>query len=73
MENANRKNDLKSGIKNQTSDVFKWWNDRSTIRPEDTTADKIKRILIRVGGVILLVAFSPVLLLALLVAFLVAL
>ncbi|MEO1050148.1 MAG: hypothetical protein AAFX87_05970 [Bacteroidota bacterium] len=57
-------------VKGQAEGVFAWWNNLSTIRPEDSPATKVKRVLIRIVGIIFLIVFSPFLLLALLVAFL---
>ena len=60
-------------VKSQTRDAFKWWNDLCTIQPGDSPGTITKRVLIRLLGIIFLAVSSPVLLLALLVAFLVML
>ncbi len=72
MQDSN-KSDSRPGMKSQTQDAFKWWNELSTFQAGDTFGTKIKRVFIRIGGIIFLVAFSPFLLFALLVAFIVML
>ena len=67
------RNHSEKGRKDTTQGVFEWWNERSSISPGDSLYTKISKILIRLLGIIFLVAFSPLLLLALLVSFLVAL
>lgn len=57
----------------QDDDVFRWWNERSTILPGDSFNTKVSKILIKLLGILFLVIFSPLLLIALLIAFLVAL
>lgn len=64
-----KKNHFSSGAE----DIWAWWNERATFKEGDTWSAKIKKIGIRFIGVILLVVFSPVLLFALIVSFIVAL
>lgn len=72
MQDSN-KSDPKPGMKGQAQDAFKWWNELSALQAGDTFGTKIKKVLIRIGGILFLVAFSPFLLFALLVAFIVML
>ena len=66
-------NETKSGMKGQAQGLFEWWNELSTILPEDTVLTMIKRVLIRIIGIVLLIIFSPLLLLAFLIIFFIAL
>ncbi len=42
-------------------DIFDWWNQKAKIKEEDSTLTIFKKIGIRLAGIILLVIFSPVL------------
>ncbi|GEM_PF-4994799 len=61
------------GTKKASQDAFWWWNEQSTFVEGDSLRTKFKKVLLRVSGILLLIIFSPALLLALIIAFLVAL
>ena len=56
-----------------TEDAWTWWNERASFKEGDTWGIKLKKIGIRLIGIIVMVIFSPVLVFALLVSFIVAL
>lgn len=53
----------KSGqVTGKAKGLFEWWNNKATILENDTTGVKVKKIGIRVGGILLMIIFSPILL-----------
>lgn len=64
---------LQSTVKDQAQGVFKRWDESATIRKDDSFGRIVIRILIRIGGIIGMIVFSPFLILALLIAFFIAL
>ena len=46
----------------KAQDIFDWWNSKATIERGDSTATIVKKIAIRILGVIVLIIFSPILL-----------
>ena len=60
-------------LKGTSQDAFAWWKERTFIRKEDGFWVVVYKVLLQILGVIALVIASPMLLLALLTAFLVAL
>jgi len=60
---------LKKTVKN----YFGWWVEISRITPEDTAPEKIKKIGIKVLGVLSLIIFSPIYIIVLILAFIIAL
>jgi len=73
MEEDSNDKELKDSIKDSTKGVFKRWNDKAKIKSGDSFATILKKILIRIGGILFLIIFSPGLILALILAFLLAL
>lgn len=65
--------DVNQRIRGSSQDAFTWWKERTFIRKEDTFWVITYKVLLQILGVIALVIASPMLLLALLTAFLVAL
>ncbi len=63
----------KQKLQESTRGIFKEWNDKATIHKGDSTLIIIKKIIIRIIGIILMTIFSPFIVLALIVAFVVAL
>lgn len=49
--------------------IFDWWNRLSRINSGDTFLMVIKKLLIRIIGVVVLFAFSPVILIAMIFTF----
>lgn len=72
MEQTDKK-EMRSTVRDQAQGIFKQWNDRATIKKGDSLGKIVKRILIRIGGILVMIVFSPFLLLALLIAFVIAL
>lgn len=62
-----------SGVQGATRGAFTWWREKSRINPEDTFGTKVLKVLYMIGGVLFMILFSPLLLLAFVIAFLVAL
>lgn len=54
-------------------DIFDWWNQKARIRDEDNGITILKKIGIRLAGIILIIIFSPVLIVIFLVVFAMAL
>lgn len=62
-----------SEIKKIAKRNFGWWVDISKIESEDTFLVKLKKVLIKIAGVCSLIIFSPVYILVLIFAFIIAL
>ena len=60
-------------LKGSAQDVYTWWSERTSIQKGDPARVVASKIAFRIVGTIALIAASPVLALALIVAFLVAL
>ncbi|MEQ8714061.1 MAG: hypothetical protein RIC80_13650 [Cyclobacteriaceae bacterium] len=60
-------------FRNTLKKFFQEWDEIASIEDHDAAGVKFRKVLIRVGGIIMLITFSPALLLALVIAFLVAL
>jgi hypothetical protein len=78
MSENNAPKDKKSPSANQrlagsAQDVFSWWKGRTFIRKGDSVWDIISKVLFQVFGIIVMLVASPMLVLALVVSFLVAL
>lgn len=73
MEEAPKKKKAPARVKGQAQDAYTWWNELATIKPNDSLGTKIKRVLIRMAGILFIIIFSPLLLLVLIISFLVAL
>ncbi|MFA0964477.1 hypothetical protein AB9P05_21905 [Roseivirga sp. BDSF3-8] len=61
------------GVQDATKGAFQWWKEKSTIQPGDSFGQKVLKVIYKIGGVLAMIIFSPLLLLAFLIAFLVAL
>jgi len=57
----------------KAKDIFDWWNDKARINSEDSKTTVLKKIGIRLLGIILLIIFSPILLAVFLVVLAVSL
>lgn len=49
--------------------TFKWWNNLATLNKEDSIAMSLLKISIRIIGIIILIAISPIAIVALIIAF----
>ncbi len=49
--------------------TFKWWNNLATLNKEDSIAMSLVKISIRIVGIIILIAISPIAIIALIIAF----
>lgn len=69
------KDPVKKGIAvpSGAQDIFDWWNAKASIKKEDSLQTKLKKILIRILGIIILIIFSPILLVIFLFVFAIAL
>ena len=67
------KSSSKQRLKGSAQDVYTWWSERTSIQKGDPARVVASKIVFRIVGTIALIAASPVLALALIVAFLVAL
>ncbi len=52
----------------KATETYKWWNKLATLNKEDSIPLTLAKISIRVVGIIVLIAISPIALLALLIA-----
>ncbi len=73
MEETNQQPSQKNKVSAGAEDAWTWWNTRASFREGDSLGTKFKKVGIRIAGIIALVVFSPVLLFALVVSFIVAL
>ncbi|MGB3466214.1 MAG: hypothetical protein WBA74_13130 [Cyclobacteriaceae bacterium] len=73
MEKPAAEQKTTSAWKQATKGYFQSFTDRTTFAPDDSFLTKTGKVLLRILGVVLLIAFSPLLLMALIIAFLVAL
>ena len=67
--------DTKSDNKmiNKATETYEWWNNLATLNPEDSIGLSILKIGFRIIGIIVLIALSPMVLVAIIVAFMAAL
>lgn len=63
----------KKNIKKSSKDLFDQWRDYSRIEDGDDLPTRVRKILVRILGIILIIIFSPLILLILLFALLAAL
>ena len=73
QESKGAKSSTQQRLKGSAQDVYTWWSERTSIRKGDPARVVASKIAFRVVGTIALIAASPMLVLALIVAFLVAL
>jgi len=50
-------------------ETFKWWNNLATLNKEDSVGMSLAKISIRIVGIIILIAISPIAIVALIIAF----
>lgn len=50
-------------------ETFKWWNNLATLNKEDSIAMSLVKISIRIVGIIIMLAISPIAIVALMIAF----
>lgn len=62
-----------SSWRQATRGYFQSFTDKTAFAPGDSVPTKIGKVLLKILGIVLLIAFSPLLLLALIIAFVVAL
>ena len=58
------------GVIGKASETYNRWNESATVKKEDSTAVVVFKLTIRILGIILLVALSPIALVVLFIAFL---
>lgn len=54
----------------KATETFKWWNNLATLNKEDSTGMSLLKIGFRIVGVAVLIAISPIAILAVFIAFL---
>lgn len=62
MKEKNKQKDKKEPLKSGAEDLFDSWRRSSRIEPEDSTLTILKKIGIKIGGILLFILFSPLLL-----------
>jgi hypothetical protein len=62
----------KNKLKRSSKDLFDRWRDSTELKKGDQFPERVKKILFRVLGIILIIIFSPLILLILLFALLAA-
>lgn len=50
-------------------ETFKWWNKLATLNKEDSIPMSLVKISIRVVGIVIMIAISPIAIIALIIAF----
>ncbi|MGB3182909.1 MAG: hypothetical protein WBB45_16070 [Cyclobacteriaceae bacterium] len=68
-----QENEAAKGVRDATKGAFQSWKEKTTIYKSDSFGQKLLKVLYMIGGVLAMIVFSPLLLLALIIAFLVAL
>mgnify|MGYP006268259591 CR=1 FL=1 len=71
--NKKKAKPINQQLTSSTKDAFAWWKDKTFIRKTDSIWMKIGKVLLQILGIIALIFYSPLLLLALLIAFFIAL
>ncbi len=75
MENTPKKNedDVPKKVSDQMLDkgleTFKWWNNLATLNKEDSIPMSLFKLSIRIVGIVLMIAISPIAIIALIIAF----
>lgn len=54
----------------KATETYKWWNNLATLNKEDSIPLSMLKISIRIVGIVVLIALSPIALLAVFIAFL---
>lgn len=60
-------------VRGSAQDVYSWWKERTFITKEDSFWTIVSKVLFQIFGIIAMLVASPMLLLALVISFLVAL
>ena len=55
---------------NKATETFKWWNNLTTLNQEDSTRMSLLKIGFRIIGIVVMIAISPIAILAVFIAFL---
>lgn len=69
------KNPNKSGKKmsdqmvDKGIETFKWWNNLATLNKEDSVGMSLVKIAVRIVGILVMIAISPIAIIALIIAF----
>ena len=71
-DNPEKKPSTTDHMMDAVSDKFKWWNQLSTINAEDPIWLAIPKILVRIIGILFLLAISPFVILGLLLGIMAA-
>ena len=50
----------KSGVNAKAQSLFEWWNEKATIVKDDSVVTILTKIGIRLLGILLLIIFSPI-------------
>ncbi len=58
-----------SGVTGRAVETYKWWNNLATINAEDPLLVGLAKLGLRLVGILVLLALSPLIILGLLVAF----
>ncbi len=75
MENTPKKNedDVPKKVSDQMLDkgleTFKWWNNLATLNKEDSIPISLFKLSIRIVGIVIMIAISPIAIIALIIAF----
>lgn len=56
-------------VLDKATETYKWWDNLATMQPEDPIPLTIAKIFVRIVGIIILVALSPIALIAVIIAF----
>ena len=62
-----KKKDATDKVLDKATSTYNWWNDLATIKPDDSMIVGFFKILIRVLGILFLLAISPFVILGLIV------
>ena len=71
--NGKKSSSASEQLSSSAQDVFSWWKKRTFINPEDSFWTITSKVLFQVFGIVVMLIASPMLLLALVISFLVAL
>lgn len=66
---AKKEQKVSDQMLSKATETYKWWNNLATLNKEDSIPLSLAKISFRVVGIIILIAISPIALLALIIAF----
>jgi len=69
-ENSTSNQKATDVVLDKSMEAFKWWNNLATLNKEDSIPMSMVKIGIRIVGVIVLIALSPIAIIAVMIAFL---